>query len=425
MSIDEQPSVKHMKTQMNGMRYILKFNKMLRFIGLGSKKLAGMEEKLGEMSSQMKDLTEYPARFNALFSDDGWLAHDSMNFDTLKNIVDTCENQGKDEATRLLMDFYSPDAISDRMFFLNGVEELRIRRKFIDYALDDYKAGRHYSAAPLLLMVIDGAVNDAVGTGFHSQSLDLDVWDSLTAADGAIEKIKGIFQRARKKTRTEEIHLPYRHGILHGMDLGYDNAVVTAKCWCVLFVVKDWIAAKKSEDGREEAFKGETRIPSIRELASQMRGTEALKQSIRDWKERAIEQSYIDDLNAGTPADPVTPEHVAVRLMELWQRKNYGHMAKLFWRKIQDSSKQFPKEVREMHGWMEVVGSQVLRIVDEAPAIAEVMFAVSTTDGTAKPYTVRLIREDDSGSPVPAGTVGGTWQVVHITPTRDAEPGNG
>ena len=47
-------------------------------------------------------------------------------------------------------------------------------------------------------------------------------------------------------TRAEEIQIPYRHGIVHGMDLGYNNKYVAAKCW-VAALPRDW-ALKVAKD---------------------------------------------------------------------------------------------------------------------------------------------------------------------------------
>jgi hypothetical protein len=36
------------------------------------------------MRRQFTELTEYPRKFNEIFSRDGWLAHESMNFEVMK-----------------------------------------------------------------------------------------------------------------------------------------------------------------------------------------------------------------------------------------------------------------------------------------------------------------------------------------------------
>ena len=50
-----------------------------------------------------------------------------------------------------------------------------------------------------------------------------------------LNALNRIFQKMRQKTVTDEITIPFRHGIVHGMDLGYDNRMVAAKCWAALF----------------------------------------------------------------------------------------------------------------------------------------------------------------------------------------------
>jgi len=309
MSIEETPSIKHVREQMRAFKLILGANRALGFLGLGSKKIAELQTQYEDICKKMEEYTEYPAKFNRYLSNEGWLAHDTFEFSALKQIVDEYEENGKDRATKLLLDYYGPDNLADKMFFFISVDELRVRERFIRFALEDYKEKRYYAVVPLLLMIMDGAVNDAVGKGLHAEGIELDAWDSLTTADGAINDIKAIFQRSRKKTRTEEIAFPFRNGILHGMDLGYDNQVVAAKSWCFLFVVRDWIAAKTSEPTRRKAFEDETRTPTLREIADTMAKTQKLKQAVAAWSAREISAEYVQELNQDHVADRDTPEH--------------------------------------------------------------------------------------------------------------------
>lgn len=231
MGAGDTPSVKRMREQMRGLKLILGINRALRLVGLGSRRLEETRQQLKELKAQMDEMAGYPDRFNRYFAEDGWLAHGSLDFEVLKTAVDKYETAGPEAGTAVLIDYFSPENLKGRLFFLNLAEELRVRRRLVELAFDDYCAGRHHAVVPVLLAMIDGAVNDAVGIGFHADGIELDVWDSMTTADGSINVIKGIFQRSRRKTRTETITVPYRNGILHGMDLGYDNEVVAAKCW--------------------------------------------------------------------------------------------------------------------------------------------------------------------------------------------------
>lgn len=124
MSIDEQPSVRQLREQMTAIGIIPRINGLLRNIGLGSKNVAALQGKYSEMRQQLKECTEYPRKFNAHFSEDGWLAHDSMDFNVIKRAVDEFETNGKDHATNILLDYYGPDQIEGRLYFFHGVEEL-------------------------------------------------------------------------------------------------------------------------------------------------------------------------------------------------------------------------------------------------------------------------------------------------------------
>jgi len=401
---------------MVGLGAILRINRILRCIGLGSKKIGELQTKYDEVCRQFQELTEYPRKFNKIFSQDGWLAHESMNFEVMKKAVDIHEAEGAAAAECILLEYYDAEQIENRMFFFIGLEELRVRRKFIDYALADYKDGRYYSAIPLLLMVIDGAVNDATGKGFHTSGTDLDVWDSLTTSDGAIYTIRDIFKKGRKATCTEPINLPYRNGILHGMDLSYDNSVVAAKCWCFLFVVRDWLVSKKSEPQRKIAFEKETRVPSVKELIATIAKTEHLKQAIEAWRPRVITDAYVADLNKSLVAQSDLPEGTVLAFMAFWARRNYGDMAKLFRTQVVGNQKSYARVVKDQYGEVRVGSYSIISILDQAPVITHVIVKVIGPDAqlASTIWEFRMICEGNNGEIIPPTIPGGQWQIVWL-----------
>ena len=414
MSIEETPSIKHMREQIRAFKLILGANKALNFLGLGSKRIAELQKQYDDICVKMKEYTQYPAKFNRYFSKEGWLAHDTFEFSKLKQIVDEYEARGSDASTKMLLDYYSPDNLADKIFFFIGVEELCIRSRFIELALEDYKAKRYHAVVPLLLMIMDGAVNDAVGKGLHAEGISLYAWDSLTTADGAINDIKEIFQRGRRKTRTEEIAFPYRNGILHGMDLGYDNKVVAAKSWCFLFVVRDWIAAKKSESVRRKAFDEETRTPTFREIVDTMAKTEKLKLAVAAWSAREMSEEYIQELNQNLSADADTPEHTVFQFLEFWKKRNYGSMAELFWSSVTADQKRYAGEVRLQFSHINVVSYSIQRIADEASAITEVFISLNESTDECRYTKFRMIYEGKDGDATARGIIGGTWRIVWV-----------
>jgi len=414
MSIEQTPSIKHMREQLRAFRLILGTNKALGFLGLGSKKIAELQTQYEDICEKMKQYTEYPAKFNRYFSKEGWLAHDSLDFSVLKQIVDEYEARGRDAATKMLLDYYGPENLADKLFFFIGVEELRVRKRFIELVLEDYKAKRYHAVVPLLLMIMDGAVNDAAGKGLHAEGINLDAWDSLTTADGAINDIKAIFQRSRKKTRTEEIAFPYRNGILHGMDLGYDNRVVAAKSWCFLFIVRDWIAAKTSEPDRRKTFDEETHTPTFREIADTMAKTQQLKQAVAVWSPRKISEGYLRELNQNLVANADTPEHAVLQFLEFWKKGNYGSMAELFWSRITADRERYAREVRLQFSHIDLGSYSIHRIVDEAPAITVTFVTLNDSTDESQCAKFRMIYEDENGDAAARAMLGGTWRVVWV-----------
>ncbi len=367
------------------------------------------------MCAQMALLTDYPSRFNRYFSKEGWLAHGSFDLTVMKRVVDEIETHGLDKATDILLEYYGPENLRARMFFLNGTQELNERRRFIDLAFEDYVAERYHAVVPILLMVMDGAVNDAVGKGLHAESLQLDVWDSVTTADGAINDIKAIFQKSRCKTRTETILFPYRNGILHGMDLGYDNRIVAAKCWCFLFIIADWIALKNSEEDRREKFAQETRVPSLRELAEKLARTQALKDVGKNWSAREILAEDLCALNRDHAPEEGTPEHTALCFLDLWRARNYGNMARLYWTADNPTSSHYAGEVRRQLSSIKVESYSVDRLVDEAPAITEMKVTINPGREFTVGCILRMVYENRDGEITARDFPDGTWHVMRVT----------
>lgn len=412
--ISDTPSFKHHDRLARGLEQLLIVNSVLLRLGLGSKKLGEVKRELKELRAGMHEIASYLERFNRCFSKEGWLAFGSFDFEVLKQAVDDCEAGRTDEATARLLQYFGPASVSDQLSRLGGVEELRIRRRLVDLAFIDYQAGRYHAVIPVLLMLIDGAVDDALGAGFHSDALDLDAWDSLTAADGAIYDIRAIFKRGRRTTRTEPISLPYRNGILHGMDLGYDNEVVAAKCWCFLFVVADWIKDKKSEVARQEHFAEETRIPSFRELAERISATERMKQALETWSPRTFRPGEVARIGSVRLVESGTPEEAVLRFLALWAAGNFGGMAKMYWSHACPESPRLAGDVRALLGDVKVGAYGLERIDDEGSGATQVAIVVNPESDCPRRYVARMIFESDSGEVLPRSLPGGAWRVVWV-----------
>ncbi len=218
--------------------------------------------------------------------------------------------------------------------------------------------------------------------------------------------------------------MPYRNGILHGMDLGYDNPVVTAKCWCFLFVIRDWILSKKSEPERKEIFQKETRSPSWGELSAKHLAITQMQKAIDAWKARSISTEYLQAIQNPAAVEKGSPEAVVLEFLTFWKKRNYGKMAELLQEKKAKNLQTSVREVRQQFENYMVKDYSIKRIVDAAPAIAQIDVEVSlSSDSISVPrWTFRLIRENEKGETVSANLAGGQWRFVWVLPSKEEPP---
>lgn len=417
MKYSEFESIKNLEKQISGLKLIIKVNKVLRFVGLGSKKIADLEKDMKKHESQFKELTETPQQFNEIFSSHGWIAHESLSHELMKNANQAYLEKGIDEAEKIILDSFKPENIEYQFLRLKSLPALQKRYRFIEYARQDYIEKRYYSTIPLLIMIIDGTVNEIIGKGFHTETSDIDVWESITNIDNGIFKIRDIFRKGRNKTRDEEISLPFRNGILHGMDLGYDNYVVAAKCWHFLFVIYDWAKAKESEQKRKDQFIKDSTIPSFRELGSQLIENSSVKKALSEWKKREITDEYLSSISKQIPTDKNLPETIAIEFIDLWMKKNYGYMAKMYHSRYFIDGKPNIRSVKDQFTFYPLNSFQIKEISDDASGITEIGI-IGKVNGKDSQFIIRMIYEDKNGDPRPRNMNDGNWRIIGVREDR-------
>lgn len=407
----ELDSLTHYLEQIKSFKIIMKINKVLRYIGLGSKKISRMEQELQSIEQQIREFQYLPKQFNKYLSSRGWIAYDDIDYELMKQIVTMCESESIEAAENVLVELYSPKYIDSHMIYFSHPLELSKRLRLIEFAFNDYKEEKYYSTIPLLLMVIDGTINNVTGKGFHANNFSMDVWDAITNIDSGIETIKSIFKKGRYKTNEEPIFLPYRNGILHGTDLNYDNKIVAAKCWHFLFVIRNWINSKKTEATRLEKFEMDTNQPPLRESLEKYKKIQEEKKQIDNWKPRNISTEYLQELNTNGTNDSQLPEFHVLKFIHFWVHKNYGEMARMYWKILFHNGKPNFSEVREQFKDRVLTSYEFYNIVDEAFSISEVFFTVEINKEIKK-YKARLVYEGEDGQTHVRNSFNGEWKIV-------------
>lgn len=417
--IAENPSITKLQRDVQGAKQLLKLRPLLRLFGVRFDPT--LVERVDELERSLKDFAVLPDRFNDLFAERGWIAYEMLKTNLMREAVELGEAGDLDAAEQLLVEHFDRDTIEWGIKFMWAAEAFRPRERLARLVLEDYLEGRYHACVPVLLMIIDGFVNDVSRSkGFFAEGTDLTAWDSIAAHDRGLQTLAVLWRQARKKTTTDSISVPYRHGILHGRDLGYDNRLVAAKLWAALFALREWAVAVR--DNRVEEPPPEPQ-PTLRESLEQYRRVQEQKAQIEAWKPRTEEQLAAIP-RSGEPDDyeEDSPERALAEVMRLWSRKNYGHMARLLHLPLEGPPKDrevgpIARNLRQLLDDKRLISFEISKLQDEAPAVTTARVAVRyerDEEIMKKELDLRMLHLDEKGGAVVRGHHGGTWTVLNL-----------
>lgn len=410
-----------MLKQCNEFEAILKLPKMRSYLA-GS----GVDaERLCNQCRSIKELAQYIDRFDDLFSKVGWIAYGNMDTKILKGAVEKGNSGDVKGAQTDLVLHYNPDRVLFELKRMNQIKAFQARMPLARKALVDYKEKRYHACIPVVLALLDGMVNEICQKklkkrcGFFSDNANLIAWDSIAAHSKGLNELKRYFGSGRYTTTTEKIEIPYRNGILHGMDLCYDNEIVAAKTWAALFAAGEW-AAKAEQDLLEPPKKEEIKTPIeiILEAVQVHNQNKEDQRRIAEWKPRSLK------IGKGVPAtgnpeeyDNGTPERKLIDFFSYWKDKKYGCMAKCVLNKRGISEKKLAGELKERYNSSNLQSFELEGICDAAIA-RSVIKAKLTYDWYGKvvenSIEFILINYDGSWNPKARGISGSNWYIYNL-----------
>ncbi|HST58743.1 MAG TPA: hypothetical protein VLK84_08650 [Longimicrobium sp.] len=259
--IRDNPSIKKLLDDTQNLAYfkrIMPFlGPVMRLLGADVDRMNQALAKTSELVRKAEELARVPDEFNDLFADRGWILYDLFNFSVAKAAVDKAKDGDVDGAEADIVNHFDAETVRWGLKTMHAVEAFRPRMALAQKALIDYREARYHACVPVVLALLDGMVNEVhqkargVRRGISGEGVDLSAWDSLAAHQKGLNRLLKIVQAGRRRTTTEQILLPFRNGIMHGIDLGYDNVTVAAKTWSLLFATREW--AIKAERGELDA----------------------------------------------------------------------------------------------------------------------------------------------------------------------------
>ena len=377
------------------------------------------------MRKELDDLAKLPDEFNSFFAEKGWIAYESFRVPTMQIAVELMKQGDVESAENEILSYYK-DFSNIRMMIVakgNMLEAYKPRKHLVLNALEEYENGRYYTCVPLLLIIIDGIVNDiSKEAGFFAEKTNLTSWDSIAGHHTGLSKLKTIYNQSRKKTNNDEIRMPFRNGIMHGRDLNFDNVYVAAKCWGCLGAIIDW--GQDIANGKKSAPPIQQK--SLKESWNEMKDSwksyeknkqagENLNKKIEKWEPREFYSDVmgVENLNS-TDLPKLSPEKKVVEFLELWKKKNYGFMADCTWYNQKfEPRKNKIAEIKSIVNNKSLLNYRIVNTMDEAPVISEIYIDMGINYNGQKfdkQIKFRMIYEGES---VIHGDEGGEWKIIN------------
>ncbi len=424
--IENNPSFQEFGKNIKGAKAIKQIASYLAPFSKIAKNISNSLDGFDDLEKQFNELSKSPDLFNHYFSELGWIAHESMNQDLMLECIVLAKKNEINLAEEKLADYYTSDNLKWLLRQLKGTPEFLKRYELIRLAYEDTKAKRFYSSVPIILMMIDGGVNDIdKNKGFFTETTDLTAWDSIAAHSSGLSRLRDILNKGRNRTNSDEIFLPYRNGILHGRDLSYANKFVSAKCWLTLIAINDWTKAlKKNKENPPE----EPKNLSFKDSLSKLKQTlseydqhqekmEEIRKHLNAWQKREIIINQ-DIPSNGSISDyeDLTPEKDAIQFLKNWENKNYGGIAKqISYFKKDVNIGQEAGRVRKIFDKKSLKWFEITSVEDCAPAITEVMVNVKYEFEQKEFETeikLRMIYQNEKCENLVFGQEGGQWKFI-------------
>jgi hypothetical protein len=403
---------------------------LLKLFGLNTKEIHRQLNQAGVLMEQISEMTAIPDNFNDIFSERGWIIYDHMNLEVAKKAIRMAREEDIERAETFLVDSYNYEQVEMLLRRMWGVDAFKARMPLAEKALQDYREERYHACVPVVLALLDGMVNEIYERfkgkrkGFSAEDVDLTAWDSIAAHEKGLAKLVKIFQTGRYKTTVDPIFIPYRNGIIHGMDLGYDNKMVAAKTWGALFATRDW--AIRAEGKSLDAPPEEPPV-SFQDIGRQLMATNKMRMELEAWRPREI----LDiQPRSGLPESfgNGTPEQKLAEFLQYWKSKNYGRMARCVSHMFQNSNaNKMAQSVRELYEGRSLENFEIEEIQDEAPAITVIhvrIWGQENGESIEKTVIARMINEGKNGDGVIRGTEESGWTLASYGMNQQVEAKN-
>ena len=364
---------------------------------------------LGDLTQTCHEALEV-SKFNDVFADRGWIAHRWLNMPAALEALKAAGEDRWNDADAALIESYDPDSVRLFLKHLTKLKCFERRRRLALLALDDYAASRFHACIPVVLALLDGMGQELTGAGFLRQGVRFAKTNSfLEIGPGATALIKRITE-SRGSVTTSEIDMPFRHGILHGTDLGYDTKLVAAKTWGALLALGSHAMDMAESSVPEEPRKGI--LETFKESAAMHAKSEDIRRFCESWKPRTSAEIVAAERRGFVASG--TPVSAALELMTAWRKRNFGALSALSADSRRVSVKGLAGRIRENVG-DPPTKFELEEVEETAPAAAWVTLTAEWPNDERIEIRLRLIHFADEGAIIERPDAG-TWLIYSLWP---------
>ena len=392
----------------------------MKLIGINADQINDALKNADGLMASMEELTTLPDRFNNYFAAHGWIIYEEMSLQTAKDALEKADSGDIEGAEACLAEYYNPETVQQKLRRMKDIEEFRPRMMLAQKALTDYREGRYHACVPVVLALMDGMVNElhlkAKGKrkGLSAEGANLEAWDSVSAHSRGLGQLIPVLMKGRNKTITQRVDMPYRHGIMHGMDLGYDNKIVAAKTWAALFSLRDW--AIKVEKGAIDPLSPE-KTPGITDLVHLIQRNQEDQQLLREWKPRDVKSGRDISVSGKTESyEEGSPERSLAEFLGYWRDGNYGFMAKKSLASLGSKGPANPRDLNLAYSKRALKAFEFEDIRDQAAAITVITTKLSYEEygrEVERSFEFRLINIDSKGNTQVRGQPDSSWFILN------------
>jgi hypothetical protein len=215
---------------------------VLRLFGPRGRSLADSLRQARAAALTIKEMVSMPDRFNRHFLLRGWVASDALKYEAMKGAVEFGDAGDPQAGEELLVREHDSEWLEFQVKRMHAIRAYKPRRALVELALQDHREARFHASIPLVLAQIDGLVYDVARASFYDPKRRERLYAANTMAGHpeGLAALAEILGKPRRKTTSSVLDLPYRHGVLHGRDLGYATLENSTKAFCAFAALREW-----------------------------------------------------------------------------------------------------------------------------------------------------------------------------------------